>query len=163
MTTFFPFSPPQNGPFQFSPTLDGQLYNAVVTWNLFANRWYVNLYSTDGTLIFALPLLGSVASVPIENIAWAHGFAEVQTTQPHRFQLYATFNVFLSGISPVEYNGYTSIFVTGLDTFEYPLASFPGNATSFGAVDFPINICGGYFATSTLVYREAAQIFEVNP
>lgn len=50
---------PGSVPFQFQPTLDSQVYNVVVTWNLFGRRWYVNVYAVDGTLVVALPLVGS--------------------------------------------------------------------------------------------------------
>src|SRR5271165_3488747 len=57
--TYFPFTPNINSPFQFTPVLDGSQYNAVVTWNLFAQRYYINLYASDGTPIFSLPVIGS--------------------------------------------------------------------------------------------------------
>ena len=58
-TTFIDFTPQANQNFQFQPTLDGAVYTAIVTWNVFGERYYVNLYALDGTLIFCLPMTGS--------------------------------------------------------------------------------------------------------
>lgn len=90
MTTRTQFTPSVSQNFSFEPTLDGQVYNVVVTWSLFGQRWLVNCYDLSGTLIFARPLRSS-----------------------------------------------------------------PNN--------MDINIAGGYFTTSTLIYREATRNFEVTP
>lgn len=90
MTTYVPFAPTALAPFQFTATLDGAAYTVVVTWNVFAQRWYVNVYDQSQDLIVALPMIGSP---PSDNI----------------------------------------------------------------------NLVGGYFRTSTLVFRQATQQFEVSP
>lgn len=59
MTTYINFNPSPNEPFQFQPTFDGKVYSVIVTWNLFGQRYYVNIYSLDNTLVVALPLIGS--------------------------------------------------------------------------------------------------------
>jgi hypothetical protein len=59
VTTLTDFVPSQSAPFQFQPTLDGQVYSAVVTWNLFGRRFYLNLSSLDGTLVVCKALVGS--------------------------------------------------------------------------------------------------------
>lgn len=59
MTTFVDFKPSLQGPFQFQPTLDGAVYNVIVTWNIFGRRYYVNLYDLSGSLIVSIPLIGS--------------------------------------------------------------------------------------------------------
>lgn len=90
MATLFQFAPATNQNFGFAPTLDGQQYSAVVTWNLFGQRWVLNLYNLQGGLILQKPLVAS------------------------------------------------------------PL-------------DYDINLVEGYFTTSTLVYRESSNNFEVTP
>ncbi len=90
MTIYTQFSPAVNQNFSFQPTLDGQLYNAIVTWSLFGRRWIVNVYTLGGALVFQKPLTGSP-------------------------------------------DGYD------------------------------INIAAGYFFTSTLVYRDSTNNFEVSP
>ena len=59
MTTYTQFSPAINQNFSFQPTLDGQLYNVVVTWSLFGQRWVVNAYGLSGALVFQKPLIAS--------------------------------------------------------------------------------------------------------
>ncbi len=58
-TTYIPFVPSSTSNFQFQATLDGKMYVGIVTWGLFGQRYYLNLYSTTGTLIVSLPLIGS--------------------------------------------------------------------------------------------------------
>jgi hypothetical protein len=68
MTMRVQFAPSVARNFSFQPTLDGQVYNIVITWSLFGQRWLVNCYSLSGTLIFARPLRSSPADQDI-NIA----------------------------------------------------------------------------------------------
>lgn len=86
----FQFAPSTQSLFQFQPTLDGQVYTCVVTWSLFGQRGYLNIFSLAGTRIVSKALVGS----------------------PN---------------------------------------------------DYDINLIWGYFTTSTMVFREASQQFEVVP
>lgn len=90
MTTYTQFVPSVTQNFTFQPTLDGQIYNVVITWSLFGQRWLVNVYDLSANLICAMPLRSS----------------------------------------PTNYD---------------------------------INIIGGFFNTSTLIYREGTKNFEVTP
>lgn len=45
--------------FTFQATLDSQPYNVIVTWSIYGQRYYVNLYDTAGVRIFTMPLIGS--------------------------------------------------------------------------------------------------------
>ena len=91
MTTYYAFAPGNTAPpFQFQPTLDGNVYNATVGWNLSGKRWYLTLTDLNNNLVFCQPL---IASPP----------------------------------------------------------------------DYDINLAFGYFQTSTLIFREASQNFEVSP
>lgn len=59
MTTFIDFTPSVSAPFQFQPTLDGDVYNCIITWNVFGQRYYINIYDLSQNLIVCLPLIGS--------------------------------------------------------------------------------------------------------
>lgn len=59
MTTIYPFLPFANAIFQFQPTLDNAVYNVTVTWNLFGERYYININTLQGDLVVSLPLIGS--------------------------------------------------------------------------------------------------------
>ena len=59
MTTYIQFKPQPNTPFQFNLTLDSVAYVAIVTWNVYGQRYYVGIYNTSKTLIMLRPLIGS--------------------------------------------------------------------------------------------------------
>lgn len=63
--TQFVFLPTATTPFRFQPTLDGNIYTGIVTWNLFGQRWYLNLYAINGTLVLAIPVVPSPADYDI--------------------------------------------------------------------------------------------------
>jgi len=68
MATLTQFTPTINQNFSFLPTLDGQQYNVIVTWNLFGQRWVVNVYTLGGTLVLQKPLRGSPPDYDIDLI-----------------------------------------------------------------------------------------------
>ena len=67
----FPFVVPVKGNFQFSPTLDGITYVAVVTWNAYGARWYISISDTSGNLVMYRPV---VASPPEYSINLLFGY-----------------------------------------------------------------------------------------
>jgi len=76
MTTLIQFRPSVNQNFTFQPTLDGQQYSCVVTWSLYGQRWYLNVYSLQGTLVVQKPLRGSPVDYDINLVA---GYFRVST------------------------------------------------------------------------------------
>lgn len=73
MTTFFSFTPSAIQAYQFQPTLDGNEYTIIVTWNVFGQRYYANCFSQEGARIFTLPLIGSPAA-PNPGISLTAGY-----------------------------------------------------------------------------------------
>lgn len=69
MATLTQFTPTVNQNFTFQPTLDGQQYSAIVTWQLFGQRWVLNLYSLQGTLVVSKPLRSSPNDRDINMVA----------------------------------------------------------------------------------------------
>jgi hypothetical protein len=67
MTTY-PFITTGTGNFQFNPTLDGQTYVAICTWNVYAPRYYINIYDNFGNLIVTNPVIGSPDNFDINLI-----------------------------------------------------------------------------------------------
>lgn len=163
MTTFFNFTPSTQQNFQFQPTLDGQQYNAIVTWNFAAQRFYINLYALDGTLVFSVPVIGSDTGRNIQSATWDNGFVAIMTDGPHGYVLGATIDATFSGTVPDAYNGNVRAFVTRRDQLQYPLSLDPGLATQLGQVIYNVNMAGPYFSTSSLVYRPSNRQFEVSP
>ena len=162
MTTYTSFVPSPAAPFSFLPTLDGQQYNATVTWNLFGQRWYLTVATLAGVPVFSLPLAGSPSAINLVSLSWADGFATAVTDVPHGFLLDATVDLAIAGCTPAAYNGAIQALVVDPQTIEWPLASDPGPAAQIGTVAFNIDLAGGYF-DSTLVFRESTQQFEVSP
>ena len=163
MTTYYPFTPSNQGPFQFSPTLDGNTYNVIVTWSLFGRRYYVNVYDLARNLIVSLPMIGSPVGNLISGLTWSNGTVEAVTATLHGYRLNTTVNLVISGAFPDAYNGTVSAFISGRNMFQYDLEQDPGPATMTGSVIYNINLVAGYFTTSTLVFRQASQQFEVTP
>jgi len=59
------FSPSDTAPFQFQPTLDNTTFNVVVTWNVYGERYYINISTLQGALVYTMPLIGSPQDYPI--------------------------------------------------------------------------------------------------
>jgi hypothetical protein len=163
MTTVTQFQPSNVAPFQFQPTLDNATYNAVVTWNLFGRRWYFNLYQLDGTLVVYLPLIGSTDGIRIASMIWANGIVTVTTAEPHGYEINRVIWLTMVGCLPDAYNGRLKRLITGPNTFSYGLPVDPGDFTQLGIVSYDTSLVAGYFDTSTLVFRQSSQTFEVSP
>lgn len=163
MTTYFPFVPNSQAPFSFQPTLDGDNYAATVTWNLFGQRWYLNVSQQSGGLVFSLPLLGSPDGTQLDSVSWSHGTVTAECKTPHGYALGTTVNVTITGCVPDAYNGVWPALIVDRLTFQFALASDAGSTTQLGQQIYNINIAAGYFTTSTLVFRASSQTFEVTP
>lgn len=163
MTTYYNFTPSAVQPFQFQPTLDGNTYNVTVTWNVYGQRWYVNVFTLNGDLVFSLPLIGSPSLINLQALSWANGEVTATTAVPHGYAIGKTVALTFAGSSPDAYNGPFDAMSVGPNSLSYPLAEDPGQATVLGTVGYNIDLAGGYFETSTLVFREASNQFEVSP
>lgn len=163
MTTYFPFVPNAQSPFEFQPTLDGQEYTAIVTWNLFGQRYYLNVNQLSGPLVFSLPLLGSPDGAGIQALSWSFGTATAVTAQPHGYMVGQTVLITISGCVPDSYNGTFPALIVDSVTFTYQIAADPGDPTALGTEIYNINLGGVYFTDSTLVFRQSSQTFEVTP
>lgn len=162
MTTRFDFQPSLAAPFAFQPTLDGQVYNATVTWSLFGRRYYLNITALDGTRVVTEALVGSTTGIALESISWANGKASASAPSPHGYKTGNVIELTISGAVPDAYNGRVPCLITGPRTFSYALAADPGMATVFGTASYDVDLAGGYFESS-IVFRQAAQQFEINP
>lgn len=87
MTTFVQFNPSATANFQFQATLDGNNYVVIVTWNLFGQRFYVNIYDTSGVLILAMPLIGSPNNYDISMTAGYFTTKLIYRVQSNNFEV----------------------------------------------------------------------------
>lgn len=78
MTTLIAFAPNNQDtpPFSTVMQLDGNYYNAAVTWNVYAQRWYLTLSDQSGNVIWNGALVGSPTA---GNIYLAPGLFETST------------------------------------------------------------------------------------
>lgn len=76
MTTLVNFNPTPFANFQFNPTLDGVSYVAICTWNLYGQRYYINIYNNNGTLILSRPI---IASPDVYDINLLFGYFQTST------------------------------------------------------------------------------------
>ena len=157
--TYTTFTPSLSGPFQFQPTLDGNVYNAVVTWPVWSQRWYISVSDLFGNLLLYRSVCGSPVGVVGNSATWDQGFVTLVTTTPHGYLIGSTINLSINGFTPDAYNGVVQAFVNDSFTLTYPLTQNPGAVTGLGSVYYNLNLVGGYFNTQ-LVYRTANQQFE---
>jgi hypothetical protein len=87
MATLIQFNPSATANFQFQATLDGQNYIVVVTWNLFGQRYYINIYDTSGVLKLAMPLVGSPNDYDISMTAGYFTTKLVYRVQSNNFEV----------------------------------------------------------------------------
>lgn len=157
MSTLIPFTPTANGAFTFSPVLDGTTYNGVVTWALFGQRWFLNLYAPSGPLIVAIPLVESIdpiaATLTTTRGLYTATVAPFMEEEPNVGWSVSSSNVptgtLLDDVS----------FQSGVVRLSNP-ASVTGVDTQ-AAFDKTFNLIGGYGFTSTLVFRGSSQTFEI--
>lgn len=173
MTTYTAFAPSPTAPQIFNPVLDGQVYAATVLWNLYEQRWYLQLADLSGNLIFCQPVVGTAAAQPVASLTWAAGIVTAATVNPHNYPIGATLMLTIAGATPAGYNGQFQCLIVGPSTFTFPLSLDPDPATTSisgvqnasvpGTFFYAVNMAAGYFSTSTLIYRAPSGQFEVSP
>lgn len=162
--TNYPFQPSNQGPFQFQPILDGVSYNALISWGLFGQGWYFNLYSGAGDRIVSEALVGSPTGLNIESLVWdLRGNVTAKVVDPHGYKIGSVVDLVIAGAAPAAYSGEKRAFIIGPDTFTFVQAFDPGQATNLGVVSYDIDLLANRGFTSTVVFREASQTFEVTP
>ncbi len=166
MPTVTAFQPTATRVFSFNANLDGAPYVVRVPWLAFGQRWYIEIYDQNQDLIVNKALVSSPAPVAISSATWAYSVVTIETDGPHGFVIGDTVMLTISGITPAAYNGDVLAFITGPTEFTYPLAANPGAPGSINggsaAEGYEISLTEGYF-TSTLVYYEDSNVFEVTP
>lgn len=159
MTTLIPFTPTATQAFTFSPVLDGTTYNAIVTWALWGQRWYLNLYSSAGPLVVAIPLIESVdpvaATLTTTRGLYTAQIAPFTEEEPNIGWSVSSVNV-SSGTILADVS-----FQSGIVRLSNPpLVTAADPAATF---DKAFNLIAGYGFTSTMVFRGSSQTFEINP
>jgi hypothetical protein len=174
MTTVIPFIPSNIKPYSFPVTLDGNTYSVTVTWNVSAQRFYINVYDRSGAWIVTVPLITTPPNRKIESVNYNpfQLVLEVIMVSPTLWPIPLSpgglstspgtiIDYTLEGFNPTTYNGkFRGMHVNG-NMFTVPMATNPGSLIVMGAVSRKLNMIAGVFTTSTLIYRNGS--FEIDP
>jgi hypothetical protein len=87
-TIYVPFTGSTYTNFQFQATLDGKNYICIVTWNLFGERYYINIYDTSQNLILCAPLIGSPSFYNISLTAGYFTTSIVWRVENNQFEIF---------------------------------------------------------------------------
>jgi hypothetical protein len=172
MTTIIPFLPSNIMTPEFRARLDGNDYTIRITWNISAQRYYINVYAQDGTWVITVPL---ISTPPARNVANASydpflNSVIIELVPPDQWPVPATgpttkpgtmIDYTLEGFQPNTYNGrFRSLHVNNT-MFTFSMPQDPGPLVILGRVSRLLNMVDTVFTTSTMVYRNGA--FEINP
>jgi len=173
MATVIPFIPSNIILPSFVATLDGDDYTVKVTWNISAQRFYINLYAQDGSWVTTVPLIQSPPARQVLSADWdiLQGILTVVMVDPSLWPVPLSTegtatkpgtiqNFTLENFVPNNYNGTFRGLMLNPTTFTIPMITDPGTATILGSVSRYLNMAAGIFQ-STLIYRNGC--FEVNP
>jgi hypothetical protein len=154
--------------------LDGLDYNVTVTWNVSAQRYYINVYDQNGEWIITVPLVSSPPARSVKKVVYDPflNLVIVQMTDPTSWPVplssagLATppgtiIDYTLLGFNPNTYNGKFRCLHLDSSTFTFPISTNPGPVTFLGTISRMLNMIEPLFITSSLVYRNSS--FEINP
>lgn len=175
MTTVVPFSPSAtaNPPFQFQPTLDGAQYIVTTTFNIFGNRWYINIFDLSGNLILARPMTGSPPKIQA-SLTWENWLATASLTSAHNVPIGAVVNIDVTDTA-LTYDGTWRAWAVDPMTLAFTLQTDPGQYGTTGNVAQDVNLIANTpssydrdgnpltFFSSSLIFRTGQQQFEVSP
>jgi hypothetical protein len=174
MATFIPFTPSNLFVPSFVANFDGDDYTVKISWNISAQRFYINIYAGDGTWIVTVPLIQSPPSRGVASVAWdiLQGTVSVQMVDPSLWPIPLSpaalgtppgtiIEYTLENFVPDTYNGKFRGLHINPTLFTIPMTSDPGQAQILGSVSRHLNMVAGIFNTSTFIYRNGN--FEVNP
>ena len=142
MSTLVDFQPSTTAPFSFGLTLNGASYVATITWNIFGQRYYLNLTDPNGVLILCRPLTASGPQLAAA-LNWANETAAVMTSANHSIPIGSLAAVRIYGTGTA-FDGMAQVLSTGPQSLSYPLASNPNQPGAVsGTISFDLNLVDG--------------------
>jgi hypothetical protein len=175
MTTLISFVPSTTAAFSFGPALNGVTYNATVTWNVFGQRYYLNLSDLSNNLILCTAIVPTGPSQGA-TVYWnaQRNVAVVTTAGPHNIPIGCLSRLRLSGTG-TNLDGSFVMLATGSSTLNYAHPQSPPNPLPLGAptaqditvpptmyscvIDAPLNLVAGIVA-GLLLFHDDTQQFE---
>lgn len=174
MTTIIPFIPSNIRAPSIAVTLDGIDCTIRITFNVSAQRFYINVYDNNNNWLLTVPLISTPPGRKIENVVWNQflGIVIVTLQDPSLWPVPLShegvgtkpgqmIDYTLQGFQPSTFNGlFRGLHVNPI-TFTIPMVNDPGLVTIMGSAHRFLNMVGSIFKTSTLIYRNGA--FQVDP
>jgi hypothetical protein len=174
MTTVIPFIPSNMKAPSFFVTLDNNDYTIRVTWNVSAQRFYINVYDQNGVWIITVPLISTPPGRKIENVVWDQflGIVTVTLQDPSLWPVPLAhegigtkpgtiIDYTLQGFVPDTFNGKFRGLHLDAITFTIPMPNDPGQVTVMGSAHRFLNMVQSVFKTSSVIYRNGA--FQIDP
>jgi hypothetical protein len=172
MTTIIPFTPSNIRAPTYRATLDGNDYNIVVTWNVSAKRYYINVYTLNGLWIITTALVSSPPGRAVESAVYDPFLNAVEVTlvDPYLWPCPlpgpvtkpgTMVDYTLDNFQPNTYNGKFRCLHLTLQKFTFPMPTDPGPLIVLGRVNRVLSMVDTVFKRSTLIYRNGA--FEISP
>jgi hypothetical protein len=134
-TIYVPFTSSLTSNQQFQATLDGVQYIVILTWNLFDERYYINIYNTSQILILSVPMVGSpnatLEAIPNPVVLTAAaGNSAINFTWTNS-NLATSFNLYWALTAGQGENGTQIVNITGNS---YSLAGLTNGETYYAVV-----------------------------
>lgn len=85
--TVIAFTPSPSAPFQFLATLDGIDHNVTITWNVYRQDWYLNIFEQSGARIITTALVGSPHDYDISLTAGYFSSSLVYRSDARNFEI----------------------------------------------------------------------------
>jgi hypothetical protein len=160
VSTTVQFAPSTSGPFTFQPVIGGVQYNATVTWNVFAQRYYLNLFDTSGNRVLTTAIVATGPQIAA-TLTWndlGGGIAQALTASPHNVPVGRLVNLYISQTDS-SYDGAWQALATGPNTITFALSNPNESQPLGGQVNFNVNLVQS-LGSGWLVYRYETQVFE---
>lgn len=162
MATYVPFRASNTSAPRLTVQLDYQDITMMVTWNVAAQRYFINLYTLDGVWICTVPMVETSKGQPVLTMVYdsSQGLLVGTMAAPMRRPPGQIVDYVLEGFSPSTINGLQQCLTLADQRFSFK-APDPGVISIMGHASRYQNMAKGYFQYSTLIYRNGQ--FETNP
>lgn len=173
MATIIPFLPSNIQTPRFKASFDGVPHTVEITWNVSAQRYYINIYEeSTNRWVITVPLISSPPARDVANAEYDPFMNIVKITfvypslwpVPVGGPIYKPGTIIdytLTDFQPITYNG--NVLGLHIDelTFTYPMPIDPGPLVVLGKISRMLNMVGSVFKETVMIYRNGA--FEIGP
>jgi hypothetical protein len=162
MTTYIPFVPSNVNAPRIALQLDWQDITMIPTWNVAAQRYFINLFTVDGVWICTVPMIETAPGQRVLAMTYddAQGVLVGRMENPMWRSTGQIVDYTLEDFTPTAINGMQQCLTLADQRFSFA-APNPGVISVMGYASRYENMVAGYFQYSTLIYRNKQ--FETNP